>query len=64
MRSQRQRIQQQRILRKVLILFNAVLALLAGLIGIGLWLEDFMWPWIVLYWMVLTAKNILEIYKR
>lgn len=64
MRSQRQRIQQQRILRRVLILFNVILALLAGLIAIGLWLEDFMWPWIVSYWMVLTVKNILEIYKR
>lgn len=56
--------QRQRLLREVLICFNIALAILSGLIAIGLWLEDFMWPWIVSYWMVLTAKNILEIYKR
>lgn len=58
------RSQRQRLLREALIIFNIVLAILSGLIAIGLWLEDFMWPWIVSYWMVLTVKNILEIYKR
>lgn len=38
-----------------------LLAILAGYVAYGLYKRKVMWKWIVLYWCVLTAKNMLDL---
>lgn len=38
-----------------------LLAILAGYVAYGLYRKRIMWRWIVLYWCVLTAKNVLDL---
>lgn len=38
-----------------------LLAILAGYVAYGLYKRKVMWKWIVLYWLVLTAKNTLDL---
>jgi len=38
-----------------------LLAILAGYVAYGLYHKRIMWHWIVLYWCVLTAKNMLDL---
>lgn len=44
-------------------LFILALALVSARIAYGLYRKRVMWKWIVLYWCVLTAKNILDLLK-
>ena len=37
-----------------------VLALIAAVVAVGLIAGYAMWPFIVIYWMVLTAKNLTD----
>ena len=39
------------------------LALIAGYVAYGLIRKKNMWFWIVTYWIVLTAKNIVEVVR-
>ena len=43
--------------------FQIALAIIAGIVAIGLYRKKVMWVWIVAYWCVLTAKNILEVIR-
>lgn len=38
-----------------------LLAIIAAIVAYGLHKRRVMWKWIVLYWMVLTAKNVLDL---
>lgn len=38
-----------------------LLAILAGYVAYGLYCKRNMWRWIVGYWVVLLAKNILDL---
>lgn len=42
-------------------LFVFLLAFIAGCVAYGLYKKKVMWKWIVLYWLVLTAKNLLDL---
>lgn len=37
-----------------------MLAIIAALVAYGLYRKKVMWKWIVLYWCVLTLKNIVD----
>lgn len=43
--------------------FQITLALIAGIVAVGLWRKKNMWAVIVLYWAVLTMKNIVEVFR-
>ena len=43
---------------KVLIL---LLLFVSARVAIGLWKQKIMWKWIVLYWLILTIKNLAEV---
>lgn len=36
------------------------LAIIAAVVAYGLYRKRNMWHWIVLYWLVLTIKNVLD----
>ena len=38
-----------------------LLASIAAIVAYGLYKKQIMWHWIVLYWLVLTAKNVLDL---
>ena len=42
-------------------LFILLLALNAGYVAYGLANKKIMWKWIVVYWSVLTAKNLVNL---
>ena len=42
-------------------LFVSILAIIAAIVAYGLYHKRIMWKWIVLYWCVLTAKNVLDL---
>lgn len=42
-------------------LFIFFLAAIAGYVAYGLYKRKVMWKWIVLYWLVLTAKNAVDL---
>lgn len=44
-------------LTNLLIIF---LAIIAAVVAYGLYRKRNMWRWIVLYWLVLTAKNVID----
>lgn len=39
------------------------LAVIAAIVAYGLYKKQVMWKWIVVYWLVLTAKNVLDCLK-
>lgn len=41
-------------------LLICVLAIIAAFVAYGLYHKKVMWKWIVLYWCVLTLKNIVD----
>lgn len=41
--------------------FILLLALIAGIVCVGLSQKRNMWKWIVGYWLVLTAKNLMDL---
>ena len=41
--------------------FIFLLAIIAGYVAYGLYKRKVMWKWIVLYWLVLTAKNAVDL---
>ena len=43
-------------------LFIFLLALIAAFVAYGLLKHKIMWHWIVLYWLVLTAKNVVDLF--
>ena len=43
--------------------FQIALAIIAGIVAVGLYRKRNMWAWIVAYWCVLTVKNIVELVK-
>lgn len=43
--------------------FQIALAIIAGIVAIGLYRKRNMWAVIVLYWVVLTLKNIVEVVR-
>ena len=43
--------------------FQISLAIIAGIVAVGLYHKRNMWAWIVAYWCVLTVKNIVELVK-
>lgn len=45
-------------LTNLLIIF---LAIIAAVVACGLYRKRTMWHWIVLYWLVLTVKNIIDV---
>ncbi len=40
--------------------FPLLLALIAAIVTLGQGSKKNMWPWIVLYWCVLTVKNVVD----
>ena len=46
--------------KKISAVLVVVLALIAAMVSIGLIAGYAMWPWIVIYWMVLTGKNLVD----
>lgn len=38
-----------------------LLAILAAYVAYGLYHKQNMWKWIVVYWLVLTAKNMMDL---
>lgn len=43
--------------------FQVILAIIAGIVAVGLYRKKVMWAWIVAYWCVLTLKNIVEVIR-
>lgn len=43
--------------------FQVILAVIAGIVAIGLYRKKIMWAWIVAYWVTLTVKNVLEVIR-
>lgn len=43
--------------------FQIILAIIAGIVAIGLYRKKVMWAWIVAYWVMLTIKNVLEVVR-
>lgn len=41
-------------------IFVFVLAVIAAIVARGLYKKRVMWRWIVLYWCVLTVKNLVD----
>ena len=42
-------------------IFIIILAIIAGIVSVRLWKKKNAWPLIVIYWIVLTAKNLTNI---
>jgi len=42
-------------------IFIFLLAYIAAIVAYGLYKRKDVWHWILLYWMVLTAKNMLDL---
>lgn len=42
-------------------LFISILAIISGIVAYGRFKQKVMWRWIVLYWVVLTAKNLADL---
>lgn len=42
-------------------LFILLLAVIAGHVAYGLYRKKSMWKWIVVYWSVLTVKNLVNL---
>ncbi len=40
-----------------------LLAIIAAIVAYGLYKKQVMWRWIVVYWLVLTAKNVMDLLK-
>lgn len=38
-----------------------LLAIIAAIVAYGLYKKQIMWRWICFYWLVLTAKNVLDL---
>ena len=43
--------------------FQTALAIIAAVVAAGLYRKRNMWTWIVVYWCVLTIKNIAELIR-
>ena len=43
--------------------FQIALAIIAGIVAVGLYRKRNMWAVIILYWVVLTLKNIVEVIR-
>lgn len=44
-------------------IFVLLLAINAGYVAYGLSRKKVMWKWIILYWVILTLKNLYEFMK-
>lgn len=42
-------------------IFIFLLAYIAAIVAYGLYKKQVMWKWIVVYWLVLTAKNVMDL---
>lgn len=38
-----------------------LLAIIAAIVACGLYRKRNMWHWIVVYWLALTAKNVIDV---
>lgn len=43
--------------------FQVILAVIAAVVAVGLYRKRNMWAVIILYWVVLTLKNIVEVIR-
>ena len=42
-------------------IIQVLLAIIAAYVAYGLYKHRVMWRWIVIYWLVLTVKNVLDV---
>lgn len=47
-------------MRKLTDILIIALAVIAAVVATGLIMGWYMWAWIILYWMALTVKNVLD----